>query len=148
MSLELIPITIERKPVEKYLNSAFCIEVYEAFEQLYPEIGFNVPWIGYFFLLNKDVVGIGGFKGAPRNNTVEIAYGVIPEKEGKGYATKICKNLTAMALEEDQNLRITARTLMEDNASVKVLKKNGYQFSGVVNDPDDGDVWEWEYVNK
>ena len=146
MSLELIPITIERKPVEKYLNSAFCIEVYEAFEQLYPEIGFNVPWIGYFFLLNKDVVGIGGFKGAPRNNTVEIAYGIIPEKEGKGHATEICKLLTVMALKENQNLRITARTLMEESASTRILKKNGYQYSGVVNDPDDGDVWEWEYV--
>ena len=82
------------------------------------------------------------------NNTIEIAYGVIPEKEGKGFATKICKILTAMTLEEDKNLRITARTLMEDSASAKVLKKNGYKFTGVDHDPDDGDVWEWEYLNK
>ena len=124
------------------------MEVYEAFNQLYPVIGFKLPWIGYFFLLHKEVVGIGGFKGAPKNNTVEIAYGVIPEKEDQGFATKICGIITAMALEEDNSLRIVARTLMEEGASTHVLMKNGYQYSGVVNDPDDGEVWEWEHIRK
>lgn len=148
MPLELIPITIDRKPVQKYLKTAFCMEVFEAFKQLYPEIGFKLPWIGYFFLLNKEGVGIGGFKCAPKNNMVEIAYGVIPEREGQGFATKICKILTEMGIGEIEDLRITARTLMDDGASTKVLKRNGYQFAGVVLDPDDGEVWEWEYVKK
>ena len=34
---------------------------------------------------------------------------------------------------------------MESNASNKILEKNGYRFSGIVHDPEDGDVWEWQY---
>jgi hypothetical protein len=35
--------------------------------------------------------------------------------------------------------------LPEENFSTKILKKNGFKFSGVVNDAEDGDVWEWIY---
>jgi [ribosomal protein S5]-alanine N-acetyltransferase len=38
-----------------------------------------------------------------------------------------------------------ARTLMEENYSTRILRKNGFECLGIVNDPDDGDVWEWEY---
>ncbi len=37
---------------------------------------------------------------------------------------------------------------MEENASVKVLRKNNYEFTGVVTDPEDGDVWEWKFNHK
>ena len=36
---------------------------------------------------------------------------------------------------------------MEENASTKVLKKNSYEFVGVVIDPEDGEVWEWKFKN-
>jgi len=57
----------------------------------------------------------------------------------------MCRLLVELALKTDPNLRITARTLMEENASTKILKKNGFQFVGSVIDPDDGEVWEWVY---
>ena len=94
-----------------------------------------------------EVIGVGGFKGPPQNNTLEIAYGVAPEKERQGFGSQICQELTKIAINEDLQLRITARTLMEENASTKILKKNGFKFMGIVNDLEDGDVWEWELMN-
>ena len=90
------------------------------------------------------VVGVGGYKGAPKKGKVEIAYGTVPEYENQGIATEVCRLLTKMAIEEDPKVRVTARTVMEENASTRVLKKNGFKLNGVVNDPEDGLVWEWE----
>ena len=146
--MKFIPITTDEKRMTPYLTNAFCKEVFYVFQNYYPKIGFQLPWVGYFAILNGEVLGTGGFKGAPKNNTVEIAYGVVPEKEGKGYATQICRRLTQMALEHDNSLRVTARTLMEENASTSILKKCNYTFVGVVDDPEDGQVWEWELSRK
>jgi RimJ/RimL family protein N-acetyltransferase len=147
MNINFIPITNNESEMEPYLVHPFCIEVFNAFNDYYPKIGFHFPWVGYFALINKEVIGVGGFKGAPKNDKVEIAYGTLPGKEGNGYATTICKELVNIALKEDSGLNITARTLMEENASTTLLKKNGFIFSGIVNDPEDGDVWEWHYKN-
>ena len=72
MKLKLIPITTHKEAMEKYLVHTFCNEVFEEFKKLYPKIGFNLPWIGYFALVDDEVVGVGGFKGPPTNGTVEI----------------------------------------------------------------------------
>ncbi|MEP7229770.1 MAG: hypothetical protein ABI691_05930 [Ginsengibacter sp.] len=37
------------------------------------------------------------------------------------------------------------RTVEDNYASVKVLKKNGFECIGTVYDEDDGEVLEWEY---
>jgi len=33
---------------------------------------------------------------------------------------------------------------LETNASTQVLKKNGFECTGIVSDEEDGNVWEWE----
>ena len=40
---------------------------------------------------------------------------------------------------------ITARTLLQDNASSVVLGRNGFDCAGQVWDEEDGNVWEWIY---
>ena len=144
MKLELIAITTDKKAMQKYLDHEFCIEVYNVYEKLYAKIGFHIPWIGYFSLLENTVVGVGGYKGSPTNNKIEIAYGVVPEEEGRGFATKICQQLIKIALNEDPDIRVLARTLMEENASTNILKKCNFKFIGIMEDPEDGRVWEWE----
>jgi RimJ/RimL family protein N-acetyltransferase len=63
----------------------------------------------------------------------------------QGIGTQICKLLVDLSLRTDPTVQITARTLPEKNFSTRVLEKNNFKFSGVVNDPDDGEVWEWAY---
>lgn len=130
----------------KYLVDKFCNEVFGVLEKLYAKIGFNVPWIGYFALNDGETVAVGGFKGPPQGGKVEIAYGTVPGKEGLGFATTVCQQLTHIALREDPQVRVTARTLMEEGPSTSILKKNGFKFIGEVEDPEDGRVWEWEFI--
>jgi ribosomal-protein-alanine N-acetyltransferase len=146
MRLKLIPIIPDQSIMQPHLQNDFCKENYKAFEDYYPTIGFTIPWIGYFVLYQQHVVGVGAFKGAPKNNTVEIAYGVNPQKEGKGIGTAICGELIRIALHENPQLKVTARTLKQESPSTSILKKNGFRYTGIVNDPDDGDVWQWELV--
>lgn len=106
------------------------------------------PWIHGFSLVLADgdtVVGKGGFKGPPTaDGVVEIAYGVIPDYQGKGYATEAAEALTAYAFNSGKVRVVRAHTLPESNASARVLTKCGFRRIGEVIDPDDGLVWRWE----
>ena len=112
----------------------------------YKRIGYHEPWIGYFARLGGEIVGSAGFKGKPRDGKIEIAYGTFPQHEGKGVATEICRQMVLLSLKTDPSVRVTARTLPEENASARVLRKNGFTLLGIVWDEEDGDVWEWELV--
>ena len=147
---DLQAITIETDPqkMASFIQNDFCQMVFDMFEAYYPKVGFRPPWIGYFFMDEETVVGTGGFKGSPTQRGVEISYGVVPAFERRGFGTRICRQLIAMALRESPQLRIFARTLMHESASTRILKRNGFNFVGSVIDPDDGEVWEWDYVEK
>jgi RimJ/RimL family protein N-acetyltransferase len=112
----------------------------------YQMIGYSLPWIGYLATVDgEQIIGTGGFKGRPMQNRVEVAYSIFKKHEGNGFGTQLCKMLVLLAKKTDPGVIITARTLMEESASVKLLRRNGFLFKGMVNDQDDGDVWEWEY---
>lgn len=75
---------------------------------------------------------------------VEIAYGIVPDFEGRGYATEAAALLVRFASENSEVRLIRAHTLPTKNASTRVLTKNGFKYIGEVVDPDDGLVWRWE----
>ena len=91
------------------------------------------------------VIGTCGFVGPPGlDETVEIAYGVEPAYEGKGYATEAAQALTAFAFASGRVRIVRAHTLPQPNASTRVLTKCGFRLVGDVMDPVDGLVWRWE----
>lgn len=92
----------------------------------------------------REIVGICGFKDGPRCGVVEIAYHTFPAYEGLGYATAAAAALRDLALSSRLVHTVTARTLREVNASTRVLTRCGFAWSGEVNDPEDGLVWQWE----
>ncbi len=146
--LQAIPIEMDQHKMAPYVQNEFCQMVLDIFQIYYPKVGFHHPWIGYFFKEGETIVGTGGYKGPPTAAGVEVSYGVVPEFERKGYGTAICQRLVEVALNESPQIRIFARTLMEENASTKILKRNGFHFIGLVNDPEDGDVWEWVHESR
>ena len=85
------------------------------------------------------------FKGKPVNGMVEIAYGTLEKYRNQGIGSSICKHLVDLSIKTDPSVKITARTLPQENYSVRILRKNNFIFKGMVNDPEDGDVWEWEF---
>ena len=106
------------------------------------------PWTHGFSLVLLDsdtVVGRAGFKGPPTaDRVVEIAYGLSPDYQGKGYATEAAEALTAYAFSSGKVRVVRAHTLPESNASGRVLTKCGFRRVGEVIDPEDGLVWRWE----
>ena len=146
--MKLLPIEVEPYLNLNYNRNPECLEILTVYPDYYRLIGFTKPWIGYFASIEGDqIVGCGGFKGKPREGKVEIAYGTFKNFEGQGIGTAVCRQLVLIALETDSSIRITAKTLVENNASTSILKKNGFYLKEIVQDEEDGDVWEWEYKN-
>ncbi len=106
------------------------------------------PWRFGFWVVEKStgkIVGGAGFKGAPdAAGMVEIAYGIVPSREGRGYATEAALALIHFAANDPRVRLIRAHTRPEANASTRVLSKCGFVQVGEVVDPEDGPVWRWE----
>lgn len=109
------------------------------------------PWTHGFSLVHRDsdiVIGKGGFKGPPEaDGVVEIAYGVVPDYQGKGYATEAAQALVAYAFSSGHVRVVRAHTFEKSNASTRVLAKCGFRHIGEFIDPEDGMVWRWEKHN-
>ena len=141
--MNLIPIQERLEENETLMTEASFREVVQVTVDFYKKVGFEEPWIGYLVEENGNLVGAAGFKGRPINGTIEIAYGTFENYRKKGIGTAICKQLVDLSLKTDASIKITARTLPEKNFSTRILEKNNFTFTGTVNDPEDGDVWEW-----
>jgi ribosomal-protein-alanine N-acetyltransferase len=106
------------------------------------------PWMhgfGVVHVASAKVIGAAGFKGPPSpDGAVEIAYGIVPDFQGKGYATEVAAGLVEFA-QRSGHVRIAcAHTLAQKNASTRVLAKCGFELVAELNDPEDGPVWRWE----
>ena len=141
--MELIPIKERLEENEEFTSNPLCQESIYMSVDFYKKVGFVPPWICYYVRQNDDLVGAAAFKGQPINGTVEIAYGTFEKYRKQGIGTLICKQLVDLSLTTDPSIRVTARTLPEQNFSTRVLEKNNFIFVGTVNDPEDGEVWEW-----
>lgn len=143
MNLTLQPIHPDEDPTKAVYASDDCQTLIEMWREFYPQIGFHLPWIGYFIKLDDQIVGTCAFTGKPVDNRVEVSYWTFKEHEGKGIANRACKELIAIARNADPNVVITAKTAPEKNASTTILELNGFQFSKIVQDHEIGDAWEW-----
>jgi ribosomal-protein-alanine N-acetyltransferase len=131
----------------KLFTSPDCLQLIRMYQDYYLKIGFHVPWVGYFVLRENEVVGSCGFTGPPKDGRAEIAYWTFPQFEGQGIAGFSCRELIAIAKLAMPTVIITAKTAPEHNASTKILQKNGFTFSEVVQDEEIGDAWLWVHGN-
>jgi RimJ/RimL family protein N-acetyltransferase len=116
--------------------------------QVYERRGYVEPWIGYLAIEGDKCVGTCGFTSPPVGEVVEIAYFTFPDFENRGIATRMAQRLVAIAQECQPSVKIIAHTLKEENASTRVLRKLGFVFTGAVDHPEDGNIWEWSYERK
>jgi len=141
--MTLKPIHIDEDKTKDIYANPFCQEIFKLYPDYYYKVGYNPPWIGYFVIRDERVVGVAGFTGQPKNDRVEIAYGTFKDYEGQGIASFSCKQLISIAKTADPAVIITAKTSPEHNASTKILERNGFEFTGIVQDDEIGDAWEW-----
>ncbi len=87
--------------------------------------------ITYYMLLKRSgerllLVGVGGFKGRPKDGVTEIGYSLVPAWHGKGLGTEAVGALTGFAFQQLDALTVCAHTLPELLLSQRVLEKNGF----------------------
>ncbi|EEM05058.1 MULTISPECIES: GNAT family N-acetyltransferase [Bacillus] len=73
------------------------------------------------------IIGDMGCKGAPDpTGTVEIGYSIVPEYQGKGYATEMAKAFVEWLERNEEVQTIQADCLTSNAASSRVLEKAGF----------------------
>ena len=79
--------------------------------------------------------GINEVEGAP--GEVEIGFVISREFRGKGYATELTEAMTAFSVENFHVKVLYGRVMKGNDASVRVLEKNGYAFVTEESDAED-----------
>lgn len=143
--MNLRPITLNEDKTNKDYASADCQQLLQMNDDFYQKNGFNIPWVAYFVVRQNQIVGSCSFVGQPQDGKVEIAYWTFKEFEGKGIASFACKKLISIANRTDPGVIITAKTAPEHNASTKILEKNNFLFTEIVQDEEIGDAWLWTH---
>ena len=93
------------------------------------------PFLQYWFVRVGDdgartLIGVGGFKGEPRDGVAELGYGVLPAHQRVGYATEATLAMTSFAFGQPQVATVIAHTLPHLAPSIGVLDKCGFRFAG------------------
>jgi RimJ/RimL family protein N-acetyltransferase len=107
------------------------------------------PWQFGFAIIHKIdnvLMGMCGFPGPPDSNGVaEIAYGIAPDYQRRGYATEAATTLIQFVSNDPRVKMIRAHTLTEKNASTRVLEKCGFKKIADAIDPENNlPIWRWE----
>jgi [ribosomal protein S5]-alanine N-acetyltransferase len=107
------------------------------------------PWrFGFAVIHQIDnvLIGMCGFPSSPDSSGVaEIAYGIAPAYQSKGYATEVANAMVDFVSRDKRVRTICAHTLAEPNASTRVLEKCGFKKVGETIDPENNlPVWRWE----
>lgn len=116
--------------------SSFIVEVARS--------GAPGPW-GLHLVFSDDgaLVGNAGWKGEPVDGVAELGYVVAPERQGRGVATAVVRELLARA--RASGLReVIAHTRAEASPSTSVLSRCGFMKVHELVDPDDGPIWRWK----
>ncbi|MGF9908687.1 GNAT family N-acetyltransferase [Brevibacillus porteri] len=83
-----------------------------------------------WMIITKDgmkIIGDVGFKGAPNaEGEVDIGYGIIEAERKKGYAYEAAEGLANWALLQPDVKKITAKCLLDNKDSAKLLVKMGF----------------------
>jgi ribosomal-protein-alanine N-acetyltransferase len=73
------------------------------------------------------VVGGIGYFGPPHGGEVEIGYGIVPSRQGRGYATEALRAMITMAWADSRVRAVVAGTDPGNVASQRVLGKAGFR---------------------
>lgn len=88
----------------------------------------------YLLLRNQEqpqLVGICGFKGRPdRAGSTEISYSIIDKFRNQGLASEAVERLVRWAFSHQTVQEVSAETLPHLQSSIRVMKKNGFEFTG------------------
>ena len=91
-------------------------------------------WSFWYLTTARDpfeLLGICGFKGRPdQSGSVEIGYSILGGFQCLGFATEAVTRLVGWAFSHHNVNEVCAETLPHLSQSIRVLEKNGFEFTG------------------
>ena len=116
------------------LNSVETLHYTLRFLEDAPE---HAGWMSWYFIGKEErvLVGQGGYAGLPAGGSVEVGYSLVPAHQKRGYATEAVRALIDRAAARPDVRTITAQTLPELTASIRVLERLGFRFAGAGAEP-------------
>ena len=79
----------------------------------------------------SELAGICGFKGRPdQSGSVEIGYSILGCFQRRGFATEAVLRLVGWAFSHHNVKEVCAETLPHLTQSIRVLERNGFEFTG------------------
>ncbi len=93
-------------------------------------------WLHWYWILqgqaaeDRTLIGLSGFSLPNSEGAVEVAYSLLGQFQGYGYAREAIARLVAWAFEQPEISRITAKTLPDKTQSIRVLNHNGFRQTG------------------
>jgi RimJ/RimL family protein N-acetyltransferase len=113
----------------------------EALPDLLRKLEDGEGMLSWYWLLHSEpglptVVGSGGLLGDPRLlDATEIGYSVLPQYQNAGFATEAVAAIVRWSFQSKCLTRILAHTFPDLRGSIRVLEKNGFEFSGEGEEP-------------
>ncbi|MEM6723915.1 MAG: GNAT family N-acetyltransferase [Bacteroidota bacterium] len=104
------------------------------------------PWLTYLPIhqASNELIGSCGFKGLPDDEgMVELGYEIRSAYRNQGLATELTGCLLDYAFAQSDVEMVQAHTQGDDNASCRVLLKNGFQKDRSMLEAEAGAIWRW-----
>jgi ribosomal-protein-alanine N-acetyltransferase len=131
----------------KRLGEMLSVHVSDEFPQpdfakILPRVADQIkqnPLLGEWrrFIIHSDdqkIIGNIGFKQTPGDNgAIDLGYSIIPSYRGQGYSHEAAKALINWAFDQPNVKLITARCLIDNYPSIKVLEKLGMRRLEVID---------------
>ena len=103
-------------------------------------------WLGWYWVSEGTLVGMGGFKGPPLKRRAELGYHVLVPWRGRGLATEGAQGLCDWALGKGVH-QVCAHVEPANAASIAVLERLGFRkLPGVYYEADAPRDAMWRYV--
>ena len=120
-------------------------EIIEMLGALARRVGLLIDPAAWLIVNDDEVVGLCSItKPFAVPGTIEIGYGIAPERRGRGFATKAVARLLELARADDRITVVIAETAVDNAPSQRTLEKNGFTRTGGRIDPEDGAVFCWQ----
>lgn len=125
--------------MEEFIRSQINDELKAAYTEMlngclsHPE---QWEWYAIWVIALKDGTHIGDlcFKGLNADGVSEIGYGILPQYQGKGYATEAVTAVLKWVFEHPEVTAIEAEAAPDNIASIRVLTKCGFIPTGTIGE--------------
>ncbi len=108
-----------------------AVEEFAVRLEMHPDLA---GWLNWYWVLTdgdkRVLIGSGGFTGAPFNGQVMIGYSILDQYQRQGYGSEAVNALVNWAFAHPSVLRIVAETFPDNTASISLLEKCGFEYSG------------------